>query len=86
MVWDEGILNSQPWEYQEFRLLHGSLPQLKAMVLRGLCFLLIDELPVHIPKQSITLCEKKAQALQSPSHWLRQEISPIISANPPPIQ
>uniref|UniRef100_A0A8C6J2J5 Uncharacterized protein n=1 Tax=Melopsittacus undulatus TaxID=13146 RepID=A0A8C6J2J5_MELUD len=46
----------------------------------------VNKLPVHIPKQSITLCEKKAQALQSPSHWLRQEISPIISANPPPIQ
>uniref|UniRef100_A0A8B9QGN4 Uncharacterized protein n=1 Tax=Apteryx owenii TaxID=8824 RepID=A0A8B9QGN4_APTOW len=43
-------------------------------------------LPLHIPKQSITLCEKKAQALQSLSLWLTQEISPIISANPPPIQ
>uniref|UniRef100_A0A8C4K3I8 Uncharacterized protein n=1 Tax=Dromaius novaehollandiae TaxID=8790 RepID=A0A8C4K3I8_DRONO len=45
-----------------------------------------NALPLHIPKQSITLCEKKAQALQSLSLWLRQEISPIISANPPPIQ
>jgi len=59
---------------------------MKAIMLQGLRSLPTDKLPLHIPKQSITLCEKKAQTLQSPSRWLRQEISPIISANPPPIQ